>query len=445
MTLPEFLDAIRLRWKIFLTAFLGCVGLGVILGLVQPTGYVSTVRLLVSAQGTTTATSYENLQVESGRADTYVALLTSEVVAQRVVDDLGLAKSARELSTGVNATIVPQTTVIDVEVTGDSPEQARLLADTLAREFVEYSAALETPTGSDDQRVRTTVVSSASPPIRQMPTPVNFGLLGAFAGLVAGATAVWVRSRTDPLVRIPSDAAAASGLPVLGSVPSGGAGSTANTESYRSLRTRLLTAERREGTGGQVWQVTSPDPRCDTAGVVALLGRTLTAGGSRVLIVDADLRGAHLDETYGLGPGLAEVLTGVARVDHVVQRIDNGLLDALSAGIDTDDSIDLLPTSAMAELVDALRADYAFVVIGTPAVAPVSDAAAVSRYTDGVLVVVTEGTTRRRDLNRAVECLHTVGARLMGVVVRTNRKGPRRGKDGAQKSDETSTSTKHRR
>ena len=87
-------------------------------------------------------------------------LLTSDVVSQRVIDKLGLPMTAPELAAKVSATNVPpKTAVIDVAVTDESPARARLLADTLANEFINYTDALETPTGEDSQKVHTTVVS----------------------------------------------------------------------------------------------------------------------------------------------------------------------------------------------------------------------------------------------------------------------------------------------
>ena len=133
MDLKTFLAAVRLYWKTFVVVTVTVLALGLAWLLLTPTQYVSTTQLLVSIQGSTTAAAYQNEDVVAGRVNSYIALLTSDVVSQRVIDKLGLALTAPELAAKISATNVPpKTSIIDVAVTAESPEQARRLADTLA-------------------------------------------------------------------------------------------------------------------------------------------------------------------------------------------------------------------------------------------------------------------------------------------------------------------------
>ena len=221
MDLKTFLAAVRLYWKTFVVVTLTMLALGLTWLLLRPTQYVSTTQLLVSIQGSTTAAAYQNEDVVTGRVNSYIALLTSDVVSQRVIDKLGLALTPRELASKVSATNVPpRTSIIDVAVTAESPEQARRLADTLAAEFVSYTDALETPTGEDGQKVHTTVVTAAGEPHSRLAERVLLGVLLALAALLLGAIAVWIRSLTDRVVRTANRATAAAGVPVLGRVTS---------------------------------------------------------------------------------------------------------------------------------------------------------------------------------------------------------------------------------
>ena len=214
--------------------------------LLAPTKFVSTTQLMVSIAGSTTAAAYQNDDVVAGRVNSYIALLTSDVVNQRVIDRLGLSLTAPELAAKVSATNVPpRTAVIDVAVTDESPAQARLLAKTLATEFINYADALETPTGEDGQKVHTTVVTAASEPREQRFERILLGALAAVTALVLGAVAVWIRSRTDPVVRTADQAAAAAGVPVIGCVTS--ASAAADLEGYRRIRTRLRSMTSRTG------------------------------------------------------------------------------------------------------------------------------------------------------------------------------------------------------
>ncbi|WP_072749494.1 polysaccharide biosynthesis tyrosine autokinase [Rhodococcus maanshanensis] len=417
----EFLAAIRLRWRLFLTVVVACVAIGVGCALVAPAGYVSTVQLLVAIDGSTTSSAYQNDEVVSGRVNSYVALLTSEAVTQRVVDDLGLTTSARDLAGDVNATIVPpRTAVIDVAVTGESPDQARLLADTLAREFITYTDALESPTGADDQKVHTSVVTSASVPQAGLPRPLTFGALGALVGLVLGSVAVWLRARTDPVIRTPERAAAAAGLPVIGSVAGADPAAGEDLEGYRRLRTRLrsttTTAVAGEATErGRAWVLTCADGESGGAAVASNLGRALAVGGERVILVDANPAGpAIADESE---PGLFQVLAGSATVDQAVRRQLDGRPDVLPAGSCEEEPGDMLATPGMRMLVHRLRIEYSHIVIAAPPVLRTVAASVVSEYADGVLLVVVPGTTRRRELTRAVEKLGATGVPVVGTVM----------------------------
>ena len=210
MTLSSVVRMLRLRWRTFVIVVVVCAIVGFVVALIVPNRYLSSVQLLVTAKGSSTAQSYQNMEIETARATSYLALLRSEVVDQRVVDDVDLPYSAQTLSDRINAAIVPKTTIIDVQVAGDTADQARAAADSLAKQFVAYTKAIEEPTGSDDQRVQTTIVGTATDPVRERPGAWVFGLLGALIGVVLGVAAAWIRSRTDPIVRVDEDAASAT-------------------------------------------------------------------------------------------------------------------------------------------------------------------------------------------------------------------------------------------
>lgn len=195
MNLREFLAAARQYWKTFTAVFLTVLAAGIAWLVLSPLQYVSTAQLLVSLNGTTTASAYQNDAVVGARVKSYVALLTSDVVSQRVIDKLGLSMSPAQLAAKVSAVQVPpNTAIIDIAVTDPSPEQARRIAGAVAEEFVAYTKALESPTGADAQKVQTSVVTQASEPrSRQAERIAIGGLIGVLA-LLAGSAAVWMRS-----------------------------------------------------------------------------------------------------------------------------------------------------------------------------------------------------------------------------------------------------------
>lgn len=458
LNLTTFGAAVRRYWKEFIAVSGVVFVLGLIWILLTPAKYVSTVQLMVTIQGSTTAAAYQNDQVVAGRINSYIPLLSSGVVTQRVIDRLGLSMTAAKLAAEISATNVPpKTSIIDVAVTDESPQRARLIADALAQEFISYTTALETPTGEDSQKVRTTVVTGASEPSENRFQRVALGVLAALASLLTGAVAVWIRSRIDPVVRTP-DQAAAAGVPVLGRVTSAAIG---DHEGYRRLRTRLRSATT---TGdGRVWVLTSAVGEVDAAAVASNLGRAMELGGARSIVLDAHVSEAAIGcdapttgNEYGDGngdqrvredgqptdhdkpkadnetvrngaeapvvrareqggPESGRVVTGMS-VEPSIQRGDHGLPDTACVGAWTHDP-NGLATTATAELFDKLRSQYARVIIAAPPALSTTTASVVGEYADGVLLLVALGTTRRRDLCSAAEELRSVGSPLAAAVL----------------------------
>ncbi len=195
MNLREFLGAVKAQWITFVTTTLVVLGVGTAWLVLSPLQYVSNVQLLVTLNGTTTANAYQNDAVVASRVNSYVALMTTDAVAQRVVDALKSPLSAKEMAASVTAVRVPNTAVIDMAAAARSPGQARLVAQTFADEFVAYAASIESPTGEDDQKVQTTVVSSAGEPRSRVAEGAGLVALISLLAVLAGAAATWVRAR----------------------------------------------------------------------------------------------------------------------------------------------------------------------------------------------------------------------------------------------------------
>jgi capsular polysaccharide biosynthesis protein len=430
LKLKEFLASIRRHWKTFVVVAGVVFALGLAWIILAPTKFVSTTQLMVSIAGSTTAAAYQNDEVVAGRVNSYIALLTSDVVNQRVIDRLGLSLTAPELAAKVSATNVPpKTAVIDVAVTAESPAQARLLANTLAAEFINYAKALETPTGEDGQKVNTTVVTAASEPRGQSFERILLGALAAVTALVLGAVAVWIRSRTDPVVRTADRAAAAAGVPVIGCGTSAPAAAGDDFDGYRRLRTRLRSMASRTGQAddrGHVWVFTSAVGEVDTAVVASNLGRAMELAGSRSIVLDAGIPQAEVasDATQPAADHTREADNETVSFDGPadalaqpsIRRGAGGFPDTLSASTWARDP-DLAATKAAAGLFDQLRNEYAHVMVAAPPVLTTITASVVSESADGVLLVISLGTTRRRDLAHAADNLRATGAPLTGAVL----------------------------
>lgn len=141
--------------------------------------------------------------------------------------------------------------------------------------------------------------------------------------------------------------------------------------------------------------------------------------GSKVILVDADLRRPSVAEYLGIegAVGLTTVLIGRAELRDVIQPWQQSTLDILPSGQIPPNPSELLGSRAMTKLIRDLTDTYDMVLLDTSPLLPVTDASLLSKQAGGTLMVVGVDRIHRASLREAVDSLTTVGANLQGVVV----------------------------
>jgi capsular exopolysaccharide synthesis family protein len=188
-------------------------------------------------------------------------------------------------------------------------------------------------------------------------------------------------------------------------------------ESYRSIRTALLLSQAERPP--KVILVTSPCPGDGKTVTTLNLGIALAQSGKKVLAIDGDLRKGrchHLLHMRNDG-GLTNVLTGHLDIKESIQEtsIDNFYL--LPRGALPPNPADLLMAQKMRDTLKELRDSFDFIVIDSPPVIAVSDAAVLSAICDGVALVFNGQTTTSASARHALERLDRIGARILGVIL----------------------------
>jgi len=137
-----------------------------------------------------------------------------------------------------------------------------------------------------------------------------------------------------------------------------------------------------------------------------------------VLLLEGDLRRPRAAAYLGLenSVGVTTVLLGRASLDDAIQPVVENC-DLLASGVIPPNPSELLQSDAMKRLLAQARSDYDFVLIDAPPLLPVTDAALLAAESDGAVLVVHHGSTRRDEVSSSVARLDSVGARLLGTVV----------------------------
>jgi capsular exopolysaccharide synthesis family protein len=189
-------------------------------------------------------------------------------------------------------------------------------------------------------------------------------------------------------------------------------------ESYRALRTSLLLSS--IGAPPKIILVTSALPQEGKTTTSINTAVVLAQKGTRVLLIDADLRRPSIHKTLGMGPkaGLSNVLTGSTAVQAAITR-SNVLpnLFVLPAGTPPPNPAELLASINMKDLLTELRDEYDHIVIDTPPTLSVTDAVVMSTWADAVVLVIRSGQTTKQALRRSREILLQVNARVAGVLL----------------------------
>jgi capsular exopolysaccharide synthesis family protein len=252
-------------------------------------------------------------------------------------------------------------------------------------------------------------------------------LMALVLGLALGVAFAYTIEYLDDTVKIPDDVTRRLKLPLLGLVPAVEGGKVPVLlnpvphdfgEAFRSLRTSLVFTN---GTDGKrMIAVTSTQPLEGKTTTACNLAVALALGGSRVMLIDADMRRPGLHRTMGLQNevGLSHVLTGQARVREAVQRTSEPNLYVMTAGRTPPNPSELLSSARMQNLIANLQAGpFDWVIIDTPPVLAVTDAVIIAPYVSGLVFVVGSEMTRRAHAERAIETIQSGRPNIIGAVL----------------------------
>lgn len=186
-------------------------------------------------------------------------------------------------------------------------------------------------------------------------------------------------------------------------------------EAYKTLRTNLQFC----GQDVQVVAVTSCHENEGKTTVTLNLAHSLAELGKKVLVIDADLRksviaGRHTNVKNPAG--LSEVLTGMVKLADSVYGVQHSQMHIIFSGQYPPNPVELLSGKYFKALIAETRKVYDYVLIDTPPLGRVIDAAVVAPNCDGVILVMADNAVRSRQAQEVVEQLRKSDSKILGVV-----------------------------
>lgn len=188
-------------------------------------------------------------------------------------------------------------------------------------------------------------------------------------------------------------------------------------EAYRVIRTGIQFAQ--AGNELQTIALTSCTPNEGKSTTIANLAVVLTQAGKSVLLIDCDMRNPTVHKNFNLSNkvGLSSCISMGTALSDAVQKTSIEGLYALTGGVIPPNPSELLGSEQMKNVLQRAKEQYDYVLIDTPPVMPVTDALIVSRFVDGMILVIASAEVKVEMARDVKNQLVNAGANILGVVL----------------------------
>lgn len=266
-------------------------------------------------------------------------------------------------------------------------------------------------------------------------------ILAIVFGLLGGMGLAFFLEYLDDTIKTKEELQRITDVPLFGVIPniqSGRADSSKRdlfaysqpkstiSEAFRGIRTAISYSSQKQE--NRVYLVTSSGPKEGKTTIAINVATVMAYSGTKTLIVDADLRRPRVHKSFDLPNtrGLTNLIIGDVAVEDVVQPTNIENLYVLPSGPIPPNPSELLGRERMLEILEDLRRRYDRVLLDTPPIGAVTDAAVLGRIVDSVILVVHAGKTRKKLIERGLEQLSQIDVDVSGVVLNNLKIGRKR-------------------
>ncbi len=188
-------------------------------------------------------------------------------------------------------------------------------------------------------------------------------------------------------------------------------------EAYKTIRTNIALSLMKDGCKKIV--ITSSHASEGKSTVSMNVAISLAQAFNKVLLMDCDLRRPRDHKAFRLmqNPGITNVISGLSTVDEAIQKTPYENLSFMAAGIVPPNPSEMLSSTRFEELLKNLESRFDYIIIDTPPINIVSDALSITPYTDGVMYVVRSKFTLKGEVEKGVNALKFVKAKIIGFVL----------------------------
>jgi len=267
------------------------------------------------------------------------------------------------------------------------------------------------------------------PTIPVRPKTVRDTILAAMMGLIFGVGTVILIESLDDTLKSPDEVVQKLKLPVLGLITRIGKVENDDlvtcaqprspvSEAFRAMRTNIQYASVDRSISTLL--VTSPTPEDGKSTIASNLAVIMAQNGIKTVILDTDMRKPMIHTLMKLSNrrGVGDLFVdSQVNLDGNLRETQIAGLRAITSGKKPPNPAELLGSGKMIEIINKIKTQAEVIILDSPPLLAVTDAAVLATRVDGVLLVVKPGETKLAACKQAVEQLQKVGANILGVIL----------------------------
>lgn len=427
------------KWRLIVLGGIICALLGVIAAAVTYVPYyTSKISYVINSTGSTTTTSMttNEFMVAEYMANTYSYVIKSRDLIQRVQAETGLDE---DLSQYISSQLVENSNIMEVKIKTDDAQKSYAIASAV-NEYLPELSKTAVRTGSLDvlENPQLALEPDANNNLKKM------GLIGALLGIVIVAAFYVVLYFIRRTVRTPDDLTSQIDIKHLGSVPhvdinlkknliTGQVKSTEKkepmlitnkktgfvfNETYKSVRTKIERFAKKHGS--KTILVSSALENEGKTTVTVNIALALAQNGNRVILLDCDLRKPAAATVLGVKDKIKvpmiDVIEKRATLGSAIVKFENPEFDFIGGLNSVDNSSEVLSARGLADVLNALREKYDYIIIDTPPSQLFTDAVIMTEVADAAVLVVRQDSANIDDVINIAADFGQSKAELIGFV-----------------------------
>lgn len=359
--------------------------------------------------------SYTQLTYATRIMKTYAEIGSSSAIMSNLREELGLMPTQ---PASVEIEIIPDTELLRIVVTDYDPVLTSDIANALAAQLINENSIRD---------IRITLIEPASiPKPPSMLRVVSFYVLIIMVGFLGGFGLAFFLENISPRCYDENDVESASGLQVLGHIPSLPVWrrqklvATSFPLNHAFQRLAIILTAQKQGKKPCIIMVTSPNQREGKSLVASNLAYSLAKFDYKTLLVDMDVRRPALHRYFRLSNeiGSSDILYSDSALKEVIQQTDLPNLSVIVSGsISVPFKGMLLPEEKTKKILAQFKGEYDYVILDTPAFLGPADGIMLLPIVDWILPVVRLGTTSLDSLEAMIQQLKKMQANIPGLIV----------------------------